>query len=123
MSIQMISGTGGVAATRGGDVQRTPPPAGAAAAIEPQPAAAASSGPQGSVDSDQVKEAARKINEQLTAMRQGLQFSVDEATGHTIVRVLDSETGQTIRQIPSEEALAISQSLERLQGVLLKQEA
>jgi len=120
MSIQMISGAGGVAAVRGGDAQRAAPPVATPAANGELQAAGGERQP---VDSDQVKEATRKINEQLNAMRQGLQFSVDEATGHTVVRVLDSETGQTIRQIPSEEALAISQSLERLQGVLLKQQA
>jgi len=91
--------------------------------VEPTSSVEPASAPSLPVDSEQVKEAARKINEQLNALRQGLEFSVDEATGSTVVRVVDGETGQTIRQIPSEEVLAISRSLERLQGVLLKQEA
>jgi len=120
----MIGAAGGVVAARGSDAQRVAlPVAHPAANIV---AASAVDGPpvrQPIVDSDTVKEAAHRINEQLRALQQGLQFSVDEATGHTVVLVLDSETGQTIRQIPSEEALAISQSLERLQGILLKQQA
>src|SRR5687768_15893350 len=63
------------------------------------------------------------INDQLRALAQGIRFTVDDETGRTVVRILDTETGQVIRQIPSEEMLAISQSLERLQGLLLKQEA
>jgi flagellar protein FlaG len=36
---------------------------------------------------------------------------VDESTGKTIVRVFRSSTGELVRQIPSEEALAIAASL------------
>jgi flagellar protein FlaG len=40
-----------------------------------------------------------------------------------VVRVVDTATDQVIRQIPSEVALAISQSLEKLQGLLVRQQA
>ncbi|MBA3034111.1 MAG: flagellar protein FlaG [Gammaproteobacteria bacterium] len=53
----------------------------------------------------------------------GLDFSIDDSTGKSIVRITDNETGELIRQIPSEEMLAIAQSLDRMQGLLLRQEA
>lgn len=74
-------------------------------------------------DAEQVKRAAAEINRQLKNAAQSIRFTVDEALGKTIVRVVDSETGDVIRQIPSEEALAISRSIDRLQGVLLHQQA
>jgi len=40
-----------------------------------------------------------------------------------VVRVLDDATKEVIRQIPSEEALEIAKALDKLQGVLLRQEA
>lgn len=52
-----------------------------------------------------------------------LQFSVDEATGKTVVKITDATTGETIRQIPAEELLRIARSLDKLQGMLLRQEA
>jgi flagellar protein FlaG len=52
-----------------------------------------------------------------------LQFSIDDDTGKTIVRVSDAETGEMIRQIPSKELLEIARSLDKLQGLLLKQKA
>lgn len=52
-----------------------------------------------------------------------LQFSIDDATGKTIVKITDAKTGEMIRQIPSEEMLDIARSLDRMQGILLKQEA
>lgn len=52
-----------------------------------------------------------------------LAFSIDDATEKLVVRITDASTGELIRQLPSEEALAIARSLDKLQGLLLKQEA
>ena len=46
----------------------------------------------------------------LQASQSSLSFSIDENTGKTIVRVVSS-TGELVRQIPSEEALAIAATL------------
>ncbi len=58
-----------------------------------------------------------------TIVSNNLSFSIDDTTGKTIVRVTDGETGEMIRQIPSEEILAIAQSLDKMQGLLLRQKA
>jgi flagellar protein FlaG len=60
-----------------------------------------------------------------TAQKLGgeLEFSTDRHTGITLVRILDSMTGQLIRQMPSEEALKITRYLDTLQGKLLRQHA
>lgn len=52
-----------------------------------------------------------------------LQFSVDKDTGKTVIRVTDRESGELIRQIPSEELLEIARSIDKMQGMLLKQTA
>lgn len=74
------------------------------------------------VESEQVHRAAETINRQLQTVAPNLRFSVDEDTGKTVVRVVDTGTGEIIRQVPSEEVLAISRSLDRLQGLLFHQE-
>lgn len=51
-----------------------------------------------------------------------LQFSIDSDTGQTIVRVTDMQTGELIRQIPSEELVELAKSLDRMQGKLLRQQ-
>jgi flagellar protein FlaG len=51
-----------------------------------------------------------KLTRALQATQNSLSFSVDENTGKTIVRVVSS-TGELVRQIPSEEALAIAATL------------
>ncbi len=43
----------------------------------------------------------------------GLEFSVDKETGTTIIKVLDVETGEVVRQIPPEEVLAFMRQFEK----------
>lgn len=50
-----------------------------------------------------------------------VQFLVDG--DKTIVKIIDPKTNQIIRQIPSEEALAIAENLDKLQGMLINSRA
>jgi flagellar protein FlaG len=52
-----------------------------------------------------------------------LQFAIDDESGQTIVRVTDRQTGELIRQTPSVEMLELARSLDRMQGMLLRQKA
>ena len=64
------------------------------------------------------------INKALKQSNKNLEFSVDTETDKSIVKLVDTETGDLIRQFPSEEALAISRAIDQMQqGLLLKQEA
>jgi len=67
------------------------------------------------IDMELSQEALEKVVSQLNAYIQNTQrdvdFSVDDATGRVVVRVIDSESEEVIRQIPSEEMLAISRHL------------
>ena len=70
-----------------------------------------------------VDQAAQKINEALQTVSQKLEFSVDKDTEAVVVKVMDKETGEVIRQIPSEELLKIAKALDKLQGLLVKDQA
>lgn len=48
------------------------------------------------------------INEFARQTSRNLEFSVDDSSGRIIVTVRESDSGDVIRQIPSEEMLAIS---------------
>jgi len=52
-----------------------------------------------------------------------LEFSVDRDTERVVVKVVDKETHEVVKQFPSEEALAISKALDKLQGLMVKQTA
>ena len=52
-----------------------------------------------------------------------LKFSIDKDTERMVVKVVDKETGKTIRQIPSEEILALDKAITHAQGMLLHDKA
>ena len=70
-----------------------------------------------------VKEAVGNLNDFVQKLNRTLQFSVDEESGRTVIKVVDSETKQIIRQIPPEEVLALAQNLVNGEGVILKEQA
>nr|WP_315473120.1 flagellar protein FlaG [uncultured Undibacterium sp.] len=72
---------------------------------------------------EQVNQAVEAINKTIQAASQNLEFSVDKDTSDVVVKVIDQQTKQVLRQIPTEEALEIAKSLDRLQGLLIKQTA
>ena len=70
-----------------------------------------------------VAKAAAKLQEFVNSMGRNLNFSVDETTGYNVVRVVNPDTGELIRQLPSEELLKISRDFQRLNNVLVSQRA
>lgn len=72
---------------------------------------------------DQVERALNEVRKTVQPVAQNLQFQIDKGTGKTVITIVDASTKEVIRQIPSEELLAIAKALDRLQGVLLKQKA
>ena len=70
-----------------------------------------------------LERAISAVNEMLDPMARGLQFSVEESTGSTIVRLVDKETNEVLRQIPSKEMLSIARALDRVQGLLVNAKA
>jgi len=49
-----------------------------------------------------------EINAHITFMQSSLQLSVDSGSGRSVITVMDKDTGDLIRKIPSEEVLAMS---------------
>ena len=55
-----------------------------------------------------VREAAKDLNEFAQKIQTNLNFSVDEASGRSVITVIDTQTGEVIRQIPAKEVLAVA---------------
>lgn len=67
-------------------------------------------------NSDQGIEAAiEEIREFANLQNRQLDFSVDEDSQRRVIRVLDGETGDVIRQIPSDEVLKLAERIKELQ--------
>jgi flagellar protein FlaG len=57
---------------------------------------------------DKVEQTVNKLNSFVQNIQRGIQFSVQEETGRSIITITDTETGEEIRRIPSDQALAIA---------------
>ena len=71
----------------------------------------------------ELDDALRNINQSMRTLSQSLEFSIDPDTDRTVVKVVDQQTKEVIRQMPSVEALEIAKALDRLQGLLIRQQA
>ena len=63
------------------------------------------------VDSADISETVTEINDIIRSVQRDLAFNIDEDSGRTVISVIDSESGELIRQIPSEDLLAIATHL------------
>jgi len=63
------------------------------------------------------------LNKVAQAASQGVRFSLDEESGRTVVKVVDTQTDKVLRQIPTVEALKLWRSIEQMQGVMLRDKA
>ena len=63
--------------------------------------------------SESIEKSVEQISEFVNANARGLRFRVDDASGRTVVTVLNPNSGEIIRQIPSEEFLHIATELRR----------
>lgn len=91
-------------------------PVKAAAVPTPQPA------PPLSMEA--LEGAVAALNAAMQQSNQSLEFSVDTNTHRTVVRMVDTSTGELIRQFPSEATLAISRGIDEFQrGLLLTNQA
>ncbi|MDD1507790.1 flagellar protein FlaG [Pseudomonas sp. CNPSo 3701] len=72
---------------------------------------------------EQVDSAITSIQSFVQNIQRDLNFSVDDSSGRVVVKVTDRASGDVIRQLPSEEALRLAESLEEARSLLFKAEA
>jgi flagellar protein FlaG len=92
----------------------------AAAAAMPGKSSSASgeSLPAPQVETVDVAAAVERLNELSRSARRNLHFRVDQHSGRTVITVVNAVTAEIVRQIPSEELLAIARTFEELGGLL-----
>lgn len=93
--------------------------------VKPAPVASIETVP-GSVPAsplDQVNQAVQTINKSMQLLSRSLEFSVDADSNRTIVKVIDQQTKELVRQMPSQEALEIAKALDQGIGKLVRQKA
>jgi len=128
MDSSQISSTTQVPITPPASRQATSAPTGAPSAIPAIPNNAASVAIQSptkadAVDAAELKRSVDAINKFLKPVTSNIEFSIDQDSGRTLVKVVDTETNTVIRQTPSVEVLAIAKELDKLQGLLIREKA
>jgi len=76
---------------------------------------------QGAMSLDEMRSAVSDLNSQLESQSIQVNFDVDDDTGRIVVKVKDTNSGEIVRQIPSEDMLDFARNAEKGIGIRLNQ--
>jgi len=82
--------------------------------------------PDGAKETDNdtfMESVVSRISDFVQNFQRDLHFTVDKDSGRTVIKVIDSETEELIRQIPAEETLRIARSLDSPESLILREQA
>jgi flagellar protein FlaG len=66
----------------------------------------------------ELQQAVERMNQQAIKDGRKLNFAMDQVTDQMVITVRKAETGEVIRQIPSEAVLRVAHNMEELKGLL-----
>lgn len=72
---------------------------------------------------EQLEKMAQQLQDFMGEMNRSLQFQVDEESGRDVIKVVDKNSGELIKQYPSEEVLSLVAKLSETAGFLIDQTA
>jgi flagellar protein FlaG len=72
---------------------------------------------------DAAETAMKDIQHFISSQARSVRISKDETSGHMIVQLVDPDTGDVIRTLPSEELLRLARSFEMLGNKMVHQVA
>ena len=73
------------------------------------------------VDEARLKRVVEHANKLMESLNSHLDFSIDESTKRVVVKVINGDTDEVIRQIPAKEMLALSAKFSEINAVLFSQ--
>lgn len=68
------------------------------------------------ITTPQLENVAKQLQEFIGKMNRGLEFTVDEDSGRDVIKVIDKNSGDIIKQYPSEEVLSLVAKLSEATG-------
>lgn len=75
-------------------------------------------------DAQELKQAVAELNAKFRSNGTALEFSIDDSAGkEVVVKLIDRDTMDVIRQYPSKEMLAVKKQIDQFQGSFLKTKA
>jgi flagellar protein FlaG len=69
-------------------------------------------------EQEKLKMAVQEIEKFVQSVKRNLEFSIDEPSGKVVVKVIASDSGEVVRQIPNEEVLKLASSLNDASSLL-----
>ena len=83
----------------------------------------AADAPSVNIEAGDLEKAVEKVCEVFQQVEPRLQFEIDPELHRVIVKVMNGESGEVIRQIPPQEVLDLARNFQASTGLLLKQQA
>ena len=71
---------------------------------------------------EDLEETVSDLNAKLASKELSVALTMDDDSGHLVVKIQDSKTGKLVRQIPSEETLKFAQNVQKGIGVVVDSE-
>lgn len=71
-----------------------------------------------SMSREEARAVAESLEEYMEVLKTSIGFSINESTNKIIVTVTNKDTNEIIRQIPSEEMLALKEKMKELTGII-----
>ncbi|MDU9389190.1 flagellar protein FlaG [Pseudomonas japonica] len=68
-----------------------------------------------------LQSAVKALQDYVQSLQRNLEFSMDDSTGTVVVKVVARDSGEVIRQIPSETALELAKSLQDVNSLLFNE--
>lgn len=65
-----------------------------------------------------LSSAINMLNEQMASTKRGLGFSYDSAKNSPVIKVTDLNSGNVVRQIPTEDVLKMAHHIDAMKGIL-----
>ena len=114
--------------TKATESVRRPPASPEVTLIQPTQSISASGASEQAANESQnieteVTKAIGQIQIMMDLRNRSVSFTRDQETGTDIIKVIDDNTGDTIRQMPSEELLTFMKNLTRMLGTFLDEKA
>ena len=82
---------------------------------------------------DEIRDPSKKLEREivrghekhisLETRQTHLKFETDENTGIRVIKIIDAESGEVVRQIPPEELVKITKTLRDLKGLFISKES
>ena len=71
---------------------------------------------------DRIREKVQELEAALPKTSNSLTFQVDEVLKRPVITVIDKNSGEVVRTLPSEEVLRVVHNIDRMKGILFEDE-